>query len=232
MTDPSATTVLVVDDEPAIRDVVRRYLEAEGLRVVEAGDGEAALHLFAEHRPSVVVLDVGLPVIDGVEVLRRVRATSSTPVLMLSARAEEADRVIGLSVGADDYVTKPFSARELTLRVKNLLRRATTADVPSASRVFGELVIDATTHEVLVNGHVVDLSALEFSLLDALASAPRRVLSRRQLLQRVWGDDYYGDERVVDVHIRNLRKALGDDAENPKWIGTVRGVGYRFEATS
>ncbi|HNJ96987.1 MAG TPA: response regulator transcription factor [Ilumatobacteraceae bacterium] len=231
MTNSSAATVLVVDDEPAIRDIVRRYLEAEGLRVVEAADGEVALKLFAEERPSLVVLDVGLPIIDGVEVLRQVRTLSMTPVLMLSARVEEADRVIGLSVGADDYVTKPFSARELTLRVKNLLRRSAVQEAAPAVEL-ADLTIDTTTRDVKVRGRTVELSALEFSLLQALASAPRRVFTRRQLLERVWGDDYYGDERVVDVHIRNLRKALGDDAENPRWIGTVRGVGYRFEATS
>lgn len=231
MTNPPAVTVLVVDDEPAIRDIVRRYLEAEGFRVVEAADGEVALRLFATEHPSVVVLDVGLPVMDGVEVLRQLRATSATPVVMLSARAEEADRVIGLSVGADDYVTKPFSPRELTLRVKNLLRRS-AAPEPAAAVALADLMIDAATRDVTVGGRTVELSALEFSLLQALASAPRRVFSRRQLLERVWGDDYYGDERVVDVHIRNLRKALGDDADNPRWIGTVRGVGYRFEASS
>ncbi len=232
MTNSSAATVLVVDDEPSIRDIVRRYLEAEGLRVVEAADGETALRLFAEQRPNVVVLDVGLPLVDGIDVLRQVRATSATPVLMLSARAEEADRVIGLSVGADDYVTKPFSARELTLRVKNLLRHAVTNEAAPAGRTFDQLTIDLTTRDVQVDGRAVELSALEFSLLQALADAPRRVFTRRQLLERVWGDDYFGDERVVDVHIRNLRKALGDDAEKPRWIGTVRGVGYRFEATA
>ena len=232
MTNSSAATVLVVDDEPSIRDIVRRYLEAEGLRVVEAADGETALRLFAEQRPNVVVLDVGLPLVDGIDVLRQVRATSATPELMLSARAEEADRVIGLSVGADDYVTKPFSARELTLRVKNLLRHAVTNEAAPAGRTFDQLTIDLTTRDVQVDGRAVELSALEFSLLQALADAPRRVFTRRQLLERVWGDDYFGDERVVDVHIRNLRKALGDDAENPRWIGTVRGVGYRFEATA
>ena len=178
------------------------------------------------------MLDVGLPLVDGIDVLRQVRATSATPVLMLSARAEEADRVIGLSVGADDYVTKPFSARELTLRVKNLLRHAVTDEAAPALRSFDQLTIDPATRDVQVDGRTVELSALEFSLLQELADAPRRVFTRRQLLERVWGADYYGDERVVDVHIRNLRKALGDDAENPRWIGTVRGVGYRFEATA
>ena len=230
----SLPTVLVVDDEASIREVVRRYLEADGFAVVEAADGEDALLLFHERTPDVVVLDVALPVLDGIEVLRRLRAVSAVPVIMLSARVEESDRVIGLSVGADDYVTKPFSARELTLRVKNLLRRQTAASVAadaSAVRQFDGLTIDLASRDVTVDGVLVALSALEFQLLEALSSAPRRVFTRRQLLERVWGYDHVGDERVVDVHIRNLRKAVGDDADHPRWIGTVRGTGYRFEAS-
>ena len=229
----SLPTVLVVDDEPSIREVVRRYLEADGFAVVEAADGEDALLLFHERTPDVVVLDVALPVLDGIEVLRRLRAVSAVPVIMLSARVEESDRVIGLSVGADDYVTKPFSARELTLRVKNLLRRQTAAAVAtdaSTVRQFDGLTIDLASRDVTVDGVLVALSALEFQLLEALSSAPRRVFTRRQLLERVWGYDHVGDERVIDVHIRNLRKAVGDDADHPRWIGTVRGAGYRFEA--
>ena len=229
----SLPTVLVVDDEASIREVVRRYLEADGFAVVEAADGEDALLLFHERTPDVVVLDVALPVLDGIEVLRRLRAVSAVPVIMLSARVEESDRVIGLSVGADDYVTKPFSARELTLRVKNLLRRQTAASVAadaSAVRQFDGLTIDLASRDVTVDGVLVALSALEFQLLEALSSAPRRVFTRRQLLERVWGYDHVGDERVIDVHIRNLRKAVGDDADHPRWIGTVRGAGYRFEA--
>ncbi len=229
----SLPTVLVVDDEPSIREVVRRYLEADGIAVVEAADGEDALRLFHERAPDIVVLDVALPVLDGIEVLRRLRAVSAVPVIMLSARVEESDRVIGLSVGADDYVTKPFSARELTLRVKNLLRRQTAAAVAtdaSTVRQFDGLTIDLASRDVTVDGVLVALSALEFQLLEALSSAPRRVFTRRQLLERVWGYDHVGDERVIDVHIRNLRKAVGDDADHPRWIGTVRGAGYRFEA--
>ena len=229
----SLPTVLVVDDEASIREVVRRYLEADGIAVVEAADGEDALRLFHERAPDIVVLDVALPVLDGIEVLRRLRAVSAVPVIMLSARVEESDRVIGLSVGADDYVTKPFSARELTLRVKNLLRRQTAASVAadaSAVRQFDGLTIDLASRDVTVDGVLVALSALEFQLLEALSSAPRRVFTRRQLLERVWGYDHVGDERVIDVHIRNLRKAVGDDADHPRWIGTVRGAGYRFEA--
>jgi DNA-binding response OmpR family regulator len=223
--------VLVVDDEGPIREVVRRYLQADGIDVVEAADGEEALARFATHSPDVVILDVMMPGIDGIEVLRRLRATGDVYVLMLTARTEEIDRVVGLSVGADDYVTKPFSPRELVLRVKALLRRPrATADESVAGR-FGRLRLDADRREVVIDEHEVGLSALEFDLLQALSSAPGRVFTRRQLLERVWGFDYYGDERVVDVHIRNLRKALGDDAEAPTWIATVRGVGYKFMAS-
>lgn len=230
----SVPLALVVDDEAPIREIVRRYLAADGIDVVEAADGAAALLLLAQRPPDVVVLDVMLPVIDGIEVLRRIRLASDVPVLMLSARVEEADRVIGLSVGADDYLTKPFSPRELTLRVKNLLRRRPSS-APSAATValtFDGLRIDPERHEVAVDGMPVTLTALEFELLSTLAAAPRRVFTRRLLLEQVWGADWYGDERVVDVHIRNLRRALGDDADRPRWIGTVRGVGYRFEASS
>jgi DNA-binding response OmpR family regulator len=220
--------VLIVDDEGPIREIVRRYLKADGIDVIEAVDGPSAIEQFNIHRPEVVLLDVMLPGFDGIEVLRRIRATSDAYVLMLTARTEETDRVVGLSVGADDYVTKPFSPRELTARVKALLRRPHMPEsVPTVGR-FGELSIDADRHEVHVRGQQVGLSALEFDLLVALSSAPGRVFTRRQLLERVWGFDFYGDERVVDVHIRNLRRALGDDAETPAWVATVRGVGYKF----
>ena len=220
--------VLVVDDEATIREVVRRYLEADGLQVVEAGDGETALAMVADHRPDVVILDVMMPGTDGIEVLRRIRADGDAYVIMLTARAEEVDRVIGLSVGADDYVTKPFSARELALRVKAMLRRPRTGVGLRDEPVAGGLVVDTDRREVSVDGAATDVRGLEFDLLAALASAPGRVFSRRQLLERVWGYDYYGDERVVDVHIRSLRKALGDDADAPRFVATVRGVGYKL----
>ncbi|MCB0979895.1 MAG: response regulator transcription factor [Acidimicrobiaceae bacterium] len=220
--------VLVVDDEATIREVVRRYLEADGLQVVEAGDGETALAMVADHRPDVVILDVMMPGTDGIEVLRRIRADGDAYVIMLTARAEEVDRVIGLSVGADDYVTKPFSARELALRVKAMLRRPRTGVGLGDEPVAGGLVVDTDRREVSVDGAATDVRGLEFDLLAALASAPGRVFSRRQLLERVWGYDYYGDERVVDVHIRSLRKALGDDADAPRFVATVRGVGYKL----
>ena len=224
--------VLVVDDEAPIREVVRRYLQAEGVEVVEAADGPTALAMFETHAPDVVVLDVMLPGFDGIEVLRRLRTRSDVYIVMLTARTEETDRLIGLSVGADDYVAKPFSPRELVARVKALLRRPHMADAVDAGTSFGDLTLDADRREVRVAGAEVELSALEFDLLAALASSPGRVFSRRQLLERVWGYDFYGDERVVDVHIRNLRRALGDDADAPRWIGTVRGVGYKFVAPS
>lgn len=220
--------VLVVDDEGPIREIVRRYLQADGIDVIEAADGATAIEQFNTHRPDVVVLDVMLPGFDGIEVLRRIRATSDAYVLMLTARTEETDRVVGLSVGADDYVTKPFSPRELSARVKALLRRPHMPEAMTAGGRFGELSIDADRHEVHVRGQRVGLSVLEFDLLVALSSAPGRVFSRRQLLERVWGFDFFGDERVVDVHIRNLRRALGDDADTPTWVATVRGVGYKF----
>ncbi len=224
--------VLVVDDEASIREVVRRYLQADGVDVVEAADGPTALEMFEVHRPDVVVLDVMLPGLDGIEVLRRLRTRSDVYVVMLTARTEETDRLIGLSVGADDYVSKPFSPRELVARVKALLRRPHMTEASDVVQQFGDLTVDPDRREVRVAGAEVELSALEFDILAALASSPGRVFSRRQLLERVWGYDFYGDERVVDVHIRNLRRALGDDADAPRWIGTVRGVGYKFVAPS
>jgi DNA-binding response OmpR family regulator len=220
--------VLVVDDEGPIREIVHRYLQAEGIDVIEAADGPSAIEQFTTHHPDVVVLDVMLPGFDGIEVLRRIRATSDAYVLMLSARTEETDRIIGLAVGADDYVAKPFSARELVARIKALLRRPHMTDATPPQRAFAGLSIDDERREVRVHDRSVALSALEFDLLTALSTKPGQVLSRRQLLERVWGFDFFGDERVVDVHIRNLRRALGDDADSPTWIATVRGVGYKF----
>ncbi len=228
-----AKRVLVVDDEEKIREIVRSYLEREGFDVAEARDGAAALKAAREWLPDLVVLDVMMPGTDGIEVLRQLRTTSEVPVILLTARAEELDTLVGLSVGADDYVTKPFRPRELVARIKTVLRR--TAGTPareSADRlVFPGLVIDVDGREVSREGRDVGLSTLEFDLLVALARAPGRVLSRRQLLEQVWGFDFFGDDRVVDVHIRSIRKELGDSAENPELIGTVRGVGYKFLGT-
>jgi DNA-binding response OmpR family regulator len=221
--------VLVVDDEPHIRAVLRGYLEAAGFAVAEAGDGEAAVAAVRRDPPDLVLLDVMLPGLDGIEVLRQLRTFSDVYVILVTARTEEVDKLVGLAVGADDYITKPFSSREVAARVKAVLRRDRGArEAPAAVLRFDGLSIDKDAREVRVDGAVVNLSALEFDVLTALADTPGRVFSRRQLLEGVWGYDFYGDERVVDVHIRSLRARLGDDAASPRLIATVRGVGYKF----
>jgi DNA-binding response OmpR family regulator len=228
-----AARILVVDDEANIRRIVASYLRADGFEVAEAADGKSALAVFDRISPDLVILDVMMPGVDGVEVLRELRRRSDVYVIMLTARAEETDRVVGLSVGADDYVTKPFGAKELVARVKAVLRRRREGPAPAGDdevlRLEG-LTIDLARHEVEREGVAVRLTALEFSLLTALASAPGRVFSRRQLLERVWGWDHVGDDRIVDVHIRKLRRALGDDPAAPRFVETVRGVGYRAVA--
>jgi len=222
-------TVLVIDDEPKIRDVLRRYLIADGFEVAEAASGEEGLDRVRSLHPDVVVLDVRLPGKDGYEVLAELRRTSTVYVLMLTARTEEVDKLLGLSLGADDYVVKPFSPREVSARIKALLRRSRSPEGTADELLqVGPLRIDQARRLVTLSGSPVDLTVLEFDLLAALASAPGRVFTRRQLLERVWGWDFFGDERVVDVHIRNLRRALGDDAQNPGVVATVRGVGYRL----
>jgi DNA-binding response OmpR family regulator len=221
--------ILIVDDEKSIRNLVRSYLESDGYSVLEAENGEKAVRLTRQQSPDLVVLDVGMPVLDGIEALREIRTFSDAYVVMLTARAEEVDKLIGLSVGADDYLTKPFSPRELVARIKAVLRRQrATAAATDDALVFAGLTVDRARRAVLVDGAPADLTTLEFDLLAALAAQPGRVFSRRQLIEAIWGWDYYGDERVVDVHIRKLRKALGDDATEPTIIGTVRGVGYKF----
>lgn len=221
--------VLVVDDEPHIRTVLRGYLQADGFTVTEAGDGETALAALAAEAPQVVLLDVMLPGIDGLEVLRRLRTVSDAYVILVTARAEEVDKLVGLGVGADDYITKPFSPREVTARVKAVLRRDRGGrDQAETLLRFAGMAIDLPGRAVDVDGRAIALSSLEFDLLSALARAPGRVYSRTQLLDQVWGGDFYGDERVVDVHIRNLRAKLGDDATAPRLIATVRGAGYKF----
>ncbi len=225
-------TVLVVDDEPHIRDVLRGYLEADGHQVLEAATGEDALDVLAAHEVDVVLLDVMLPGIDGLETLRRVRATSDVFVILVTARAEEVDTLVGLAVGADDYVTKPFSPREVAARVGAVLRRDRGPAPDDEVLKHGGFVLDRARHEVTVDGAPVELSSLEFDLLAVLAAAPGRVFSRGQLLRQVWGQDWYGDERVVDVHIRSIRNRLGDDAADPRFVATVRGVGYKFVGRS
>jgi two-component system, OmpR family, alkaline phosphatase synthesis response regulator PhoP len=227
------TTILVVDDERSLVDLVRGYLEREGFRVVFAYDGQAAIDSACRESPDLVVLDLMLPEVDGLEVCRQIRQFSDAYVLMLTARTEEVDRIVGLSVGADDYVTKPFSPRELVARVKAMLRRprplagVATPDVPAPMRM-DDLVIDFAAHEVTRDGQSVALTPLEFQLLTTLAERPGLVYSRGQLLDRVWGGEFYGDDHVVDVHISNLRKKIEPDPAQPRYIETVRGVGYRF----
>ena len=219
-------TVLVVDDEPNIADLIELYLAREGYRVVKAGDGEAGLRAVAEHRPRLVVLDVGLPDIDGLEVCRRLRQNSTIPVIFLTARDSEVDRVLGLELGADDYVTKPFSPAELIARVKAVLRR--TDQVGGAEVIAaGDVAVDLGRREVRVRGEAVAFTTKEFELLQFLAEHPGLALSRQQILDGVWGYDWFGDSRTVDVHVAQLRKKLDGAVQ----IDTVRGVGYRLEAT-
>ncbi|HEU4842263.1 MAG TPA: response regulator transcription factor [Ilumatobacteraceae bacterium] len=228
----SAPTVLVVDDEPMVREVVATYLQRDGLVVHEAADGAAAQRWLAEHQPDLVVLDIMLPGTDGLTILRQLRAEGRIPVILLTARADEVDRVVGLELGADDYVVKPFSPRELAARVRNVLRRATPPPVADAERPIehGTLRIDPATREVHVDGRLVTLTPKEFDLLVTLARSPRRVFTRRQLLADVWDSaPEYQDPATVTVHVGRLRQKLEADPEDPRWITTARGVGYRFE---
>lgn len=224
------TQVLVVDDEAAIRDVLRAYLEASGYDVAEASDGAGAVAQARRDPPEVVLLDLCLPDMDGLEVMKQLASFSSAYVLLVSARAEEVDRLVGLRMGADDYVTKPFSPREIVARVDAVLRRDRHRPAGLERSEPSGLVVDRLTREVRVDGRPVELSALDFDLLAALYDAPGRVYSRRQLLERVWGGDFFGDERIVDVHVRSIRAALGDDPADPRFVATVRGVGYKCVA--
>ena len=224
----TAPRILVVDDEAPMVELVGEYLRSEGMDVAVARDGPSALEAVRDRRPDVIVLDVMLPGLDGFEVLRRVRTFSDAYVIMLTARAEEIDRIVGLSVGADDYMVKPFSPRELVARVKALLRRPRAAFGEARNLSLGQLVVDQPTRTVTLRGEPVALTAIEFDLLLTLARDPGVVFPRQRLLDRVWGMDYVGDEHVVDVHLGNLRRKLGDDAARPTFIETVRGAGYRF----
>jgi two-component system alkaline phosphatase synthesis response regulator PhoP len=231
-----STTILVVDDEPPILDLIASYLRADGFSVHTAQDGPSALAQARMLRPDLIVLDVMLPGMDGMEVCRRIQQEFDVYILMLTARAEEIDKIVGLSVGADDYLTKPFSPRELVMRVKAILRRSRALGPrPAAQRVperpalrFDELLIDPDTREVWHDSAQIELTPREFDLLYALAEQPGRVFNRDQLLERVWGHDFAGIDRVVDVHIGLLRRKLEDDPANPTVIQTVRGVGYKF----
>jgi DNA-binding response OmpR family regulator len=224
------TTVLVVDDEPIVREVVVRYLEREGYRTLEAGDGERARELLERDPPNLVVLDVMLPGLDGLSLCRWIRARSELPVILLTARGEEADRIVGLELGADDYVTKPFSPRELAARVRTVLRRASPVARRDARLSVADLEIDAGTREVTKAGEPLKLTAREFDLLWFLASNRRRVFSRDQLMDRVWGYEAALDTGTVTVHVRRLREKIEDDPSRPTLLETVWGVGYRFVA--
>ncbi len=226
---------LVVDDEVALAEVVGSYLEREGFEVHAAHDGAEALSLAHDVDPDVVVLDVGLPGIDGFEVCRRLRMFSDAYVVMLTARDTEVDTVVGLSVGADDYVTKPFSPRELVARIQAMLRRPRRAqDAPepgeqrTAVRRIGALSIDVEGREVRLGESEIMLTRTEFDLLDALSARPGKVLGRRQLIELVWGDNWFGTDNIVDVHVGHLRRKLGDELAQPRYVTTVRGVGYRM----
>jgi two-component system alkaline phosphatase synthesis response regulator PhoP len=220
---------LVVDDESSILSTVKAYMEQEGYMVHSASDGPAALKAARAFKPDLVVLDVMLPGMDGIEVLQQLRRESDVYVLMLTAKAEEMDKIVGLSVGADDYMTKPFSPRELVARVKAVLRRGRGNTGRDTVLVFRRLRIDRAARRVWKDDVPVELTTIEFDLLYALARHAGHVLSREQLIEAVWGSDYYGDERVVDVHLGHLRRKLEEDPAAPTFVTTVRGAGYRYE---
>jgi DNA-binding response OmpR family regulator len=233
MAGTSMPKVLVVDDEEKIAKLVGGYLEASGYSVALARDGELALALFASERPDCVILDVSMPGKDGLEVAREIRELSSVPIIFLSARAEEIDKVLALELGGDDYVTKPFSPRELTSRVKAVIRgRAGAGRRPREEEarpmVLGDLEVDAARRSVRCRGESVELTTVQFDILAFLMRRPGRVYSRIEILEGAAGLEYEGYERTLDVHIKNIRKALGDDRATPRYIGTVRGVGYKM----
>jgi two-component system, OmpR family, response regulator len=223
--------ILLVDDEQSVQTLLTYPLRKEGYEVVTAANGQEALDRFAEHRFDLVVLDIMLPKLDGIEVCRRLRTRSQVPIIMLTAKGDEIDKVVGLEMGADDYITKPFSVREFRSRVKAALRRGGmngAADGPTEPIVAGEMEIDFERRMTRIRGTSVRLTYVEFEILAALAASPGKVHTREALLERVWGDSSYRDPRTVDVHIRHLREKIEKDARNPEYLFTVRGVGYRF----
>ena len=228
---PDASTILLVDDEDSVQKLLAYPLEREGFRVLQARDGEEALDRFASERIDLVVLDVMLPKLDGLEVCKRLRAESEVPIIMLTARDDELDKVLGLELGADDYITKPFSIREFRSRVRALLRRASVPRRPVTDGeviVSGAMTIDLARRTVDVRGAAAQLTYVEFELLRTLAANPGRVYSRRMLLEALWGGADYREPRTIDVHVRHLREKLELDPADPDYILTVRGVGYRF----
>ena len=228
---PDSSTILLVDDEDSVQKLLTYPLERDGFRVVQARDGEQALRMFGDERIDLVVLDLMLPKVDGLEVCKRLRADSNVPIIMLTARGEELDKVLGLELGADDYITKPFSIREFRSRVRALLRRAglPRERAREAETIeSGNLRIDPARRTVELAGEPVQLTYVEFELLTALASEPARVFTREMLLRALWGDSAYREPRTIDVHVRHLREKLERDPREPEYIFTVRGVGYRF----
>jgi DNA-binding response OmpR family regulator len=228
---PDSSTILLVDDEDSVQKLLTYPLERDGFRVVQARDGEQALRMFGDEHIDLVVLDLMLPKVDGLEVCKRLRADSNVPIIMLTARGEELDKVLGLELGADDYITKPFSIREFRSRVRALLRRAglPRERAREAETIeSGELRIDPARRTVALGGEPVQLTYVEFELLTALASEPARVFTREMLLRALWGDSAYREPRTIDVHVRHLREKLERDPREPEYIFTVRGVGYRF----
>ena len=229
---PDSSTILLVDDEDSVQKLLTYPLERDGFRVVQARDGEQALKLFGHEQIDLVVLDLMLPKVDGLEVCRRLRAGSDVPIIMLTARGEELDKVLGLELGADDYITKPFSIREFRSRIRALLRRAALprdrAQLDGQVIESGDLRIDPAKRTVELDGEPVQLTYVEFELLRALAAEPGRVFTREMLLRALWGDSAYREPRTIDVHIRHLREKLERDAREPEYLFTVRGVGYRF----
>lgn len=227
-------TILIVEDEKRINDILVITFQKEGYKVLSALDGVTGLDMALNSNPDIVLLDVMLPGMDGFDVLRKLREKSQTPVIMLTAREDEVDKVLGLELGADDYITKPFSNRELTARVKANLRRSSYDSAPAAPAenqntiVSGDLVINVERYEVTKDGHVLDITLREFELLKFLAMQPSKIFSREKLLENVWGYEYYGDVRTVDVTVRRLREKIEDDPSMPKFIITKRGVGYYF----
>ena len=229
-TGSEARRILLVEDEKNIRDAVAAYLERAGYWVTPAADGQEAVDAFSLHQFDLVILDLMLPRLPGEKVCRIIRDTSDVPIIMLTAKGEVEDRIVGLELGADDYLIQPFSPRELVARVRALLRRAHIDSEPQREVLdFGGLTIDLNGHKVLVNDEEVDLTASEFKLLTTLSRYPGRVYSRMELVEKVLGYDFEGYERTIDSHVKNLRAKIGDDPRNPRWIYTVHGVGYRFE---
>jgi DNA-binding response OmpR family regulator len=226
----SRPRALLVEDSPEFVLLCKHLLEKEGFDVLVTSDGNRAVELARTERPELAVLDLGLPDLDGLEVCRRIRQFTDAYVVIVTGRSDEVDKIVGLSVGADDYVTKPFSPRELAARIQAMRRRPRGVPVTeSAAREFGAIRIDPVVREVTAEGKLVDLTKIEFDLLDLLSSSPRRTFTRNQLLEAVWGDNWFGDDHIIDVHVGNLRRKLGESASSPRHVRTVRGVGYRFE---